>query len=298
MLLSEKVKIKTGAKNFKYYKDLRYEFISMKEEIEVNVEHLTSGSKALVDVSCDYCGKILSIPYKRYIKYTKVCDKYSCSDVECSNQKIKDVCLIKYGVENPFQANFVKEKSKKTFNEKYGVDHQMYIQEVKDKIKKTCLEKYGFENPNQCDNVKNKTKKTCLDRFGFTHDNKLETQKEKRKTTRINKGIQLPDNMIEPYFLYRRQVDNISDRTKVELLNNWDGYDYYDNEYIKDNFNLSIYDKKYPSMDHKISVIYGFLNDISIIDIADIKNLCFTKNILNSKKGSLNEDVYKRKNQT
>lgn len=50
--------------------------------------------------------------------------------------------------------------------------------------------------------------------------------------TRIKKGTQLPDNMIEPYLLYRRQVDNISDKLKIDLLKIWDGYDYYDLNFL------------------------------------------------------------------
>lgn len=296
MLLSKKINVKAGHK-LKYFQNLGYTINSAKEFFEVDIQHLTNGSHAIVNVSCDYCGKILSVPYKRYIKYTEVCDKYSCSDVECSNQKIKDVCLIKYDVENPFQADFVKEKSKKTFNEKYGVDHQMHIQDVKDKIKKTCLEKYGVENPNNCVDVQNKRKMTCLLRYGVDHDSKSDEQKEKRKMTRIKNGLQLPDNLVEPYILYRRQIDNLSDKSKTELLKIWDGCDYYDNEYIRDYFILSPNDKRYPTLDHKTSAIYGFLNNISVDDIASLDNLCITKNKLNAQKGGLNESEYKKKNQ-
>ena len=294
MLLSKNVEIKSGNK-LKYFKDLGYNINSSKEFFQVDVQHLTKGSHAIVEVQCDYCGAVLNVPYKRYVKYTNICDKYSCSKIECSNQKIKNVCMIKYGVENPFQAEFVKEKSKNTFIEKYGVNHQMYIQDVKDKIKKTCLNRYGVENPNKTDEIKQKIRETCVERFGYTHDNKLESQKEKRKITRIKKGIQLPDNMIEPYLLYRRQVDNMTDKIKQELLEKWNGYDYYDNEYIFNNFKLSVYDKKYPSIDHKISVIYGFLNNISVNDISNITNLCVTKNVTNSRKGGLTEYEYKNK---
>jgi len=294
MLITKKLYIKAGSKNFNYFKNLGYDIKSSKELFEINVEHLTKGSHIIIDISCDYCGEVLHIPYRRYVKYTKVFDKYSCSKIECSNQKIKDVCLTKYGVENPFQADFVKEKSKKTFNDRYGVNHQMEIQEVKDKIKKTCLERYDDENFRNID----KRRITCIEKYGVIHENMLEVQKDKRKTTRIKKGTQLPDNLLEPYFLYRRQVDNISDKLKFKLLEIWDGYDYYDNEYIKDNFNLKPSDKNYPTIDHKISVRYGFLNNFSIEDVSSINNLCFTKNKLNSQKGSLNEEQYKKKKES
>ena len=113
--------------------------------------------------------------------------------------------------------------------------------------------------------------------------------------TRLKNGNQLPDKMLPKYILYRRQVDNISDKLKIELLKIWDGYDYYDNLYIKNNFELKYTDKNYPTMDHKISVSYGFLNNISIEEISCIENLCFTKNKLNSQKGALNENEFRKK---
>ena len=298
MLLSKSVYIKAGAKNFNYFKNLGYDVKSSKELFEVNIEHLTSGSHTLVDVSCDYCGENLNVPYKRYIKYTEVCDKYSCSKIECSNQKIKDVCLVKYGVENPFQAEFVKEKSKKTLNEKYGVNHQMEIQEVKDKIKKTCLERYGVEHSSKSDEIKKRTIENTIMKYGVEYTLKLPGEQLRRKITRIKNGNQIPDNMLTEYELYRRQVDNISDRLKIELLKTWNGYDYYDNEYIKDYFILKSNDKRYPTLDHKTSVIYGFLNNISVNDISSLNNLCFTKNKLNAQKGRLNEDQYKKKEES
>ena len=182
MLLSKKLWIKAGPVNFKHFKNLGYDIESSKELFEVSVEDLTLGTNVLVDVSCDYCGEILNIPYRRYVKYTKVYNKYSCSKKECSNQKIKDVCLIKYGVENPFQADFVKEKSKKTFNEKYGVNHQMEIQEVKDKIKKTCLIRYGVEHPAQSEEIKIRTINNNLKKYGVEYECKIPLQQEKRKT--------------------------------------------------------------------------------------------------------------------
>jgi len=95
--------------------------------------------------------------------------------------------------------------------------------------------------------------------------------------------------MIEPFLLYRRRIDNISDKLKNKLLEKWDGYDFYDNEYIKDNFNLKPTNKNYPTLDHKISVLYGFLNNIPIEKIAEIDNLCITKMFINCRKNSKNE---------
>ena len=65
------------------------------------------------------------------------------------------------------------------------------------------------------------------------------------------------------------------------------------NQYIRDNFNLHSNSNDYPTIDHKISCLYGFKNNISIDIISDISNLCITKRIINSKKSQLNEDEFK-----
>lgn len=82
---------------------------------------------------------------------------------------------------------------------------------------------------------------------------------------------------------------------KKELFDNWDGIDYYDNEYIRENFNLDKSDGYFPTIDHKISVIYGFLYNIPADIIGDILNLCITKRCINSSKSHKTEDQYKNK---
>ena len=79
-------------------------------------------------------------------------------------------------------------------------------------------------------------------------------------------------------------VIRLSHKNKKILLKNWDGYDYYDGEYIKDNFNLPYHHKNYPTIDHKTSIFEGFKNNISAENISNISNLCFTKRYINSKK--------------
>ena len=71
--------------------------------------------------------------------------------------------------------------------------------------------------------------------------------------------------------------------------------DYYDNEIIKDNFNLHYNDASYPTTDHKFSIIYGFKNGFSTEFIGSIENLCFTKRKLNSEKGQSTEQEFKDK---
>ena len=216
MILSERVLIKITKKNIEYYKNIGYN-IKLGEIVNIKVTDLTKGSHSLINITCDYCGKILyDIPYKRYIKNTSLIQKYSCSNSVCSNVKIKEVCLLKYGVENPFQADFVKEKSKKTLVKKCGVSHQMYIPEIKLSIKNTCIERYGTSSYTKTNDFKEKSKTTCLNKYGVIHPSKLIQEQQKRKETRIKSGMQVPDELLSDFELYRRCVDNKTNLLKSD----------------------------------------------------------------------------------
>ena len=91
--------------------------------------------------------------------------------------------------------------------------------------------------------------------------------------------------------LYKALVNNLTHRNRKQLLEKWNGYDYYDKEYIKDYFGFSIYSNKYPSIDHKISIFQGFNDNLSVEFIGSIGNLCITKRIINCKK-SKNSNLY------
>lgn len=81
-------------------------------------------------------------------------------------------------------------------------------------------------------------------------------------------------------------------KNKIELFENWNGYDFYDNEYIKNNFNLNHFSNNYPTIDHKISIKYGFKNKIPPEKLAELNNLCFTKQIINKKKSFKNYNEF------
>jgi hypothetical protein len=297
MIISEEVELVLGIKNHTFIKKKYNLSESLKpgDLVMVPVDILNKSSHFLVDVSCDYCGKEIKVPFKRYNLSTKVVNKYSCSSKECSNQKIKDVCQSKYGVDNPFQSEEIKDKIKESLLEKYGVEHPMFMEKTKDKIKETCLDKYGVTSYTKTDECKKKKVKTYIEKYGTEHESKTEIGQEKRKNTRIERGNQIPDELLDKFYIYRRFVDNRLDLIRENIILDWSGYDYYDNEYIKDNFKLKPVDRLYPTIDHKTSVYYGFLNNISVDEISHINNLCITKSYLNSKKRDLNEDDFIKK---
>ena len=92
------------------------------------------------------------------------------------------------------------------------------------------------------------------------------------------------DKYLIEFSNYKKEVRKLTKRVKNKLYKDWDGYDFYDREYIKDYLNLNYDNKKYPTIDHKISIYEGFYKEIKAEEISCINNLCITKRSLNSSK--------------
>lgn len=107
----------------------------------------------------------------------KLIKKHCC--IKCRHLKRKEECVLKYGVENPFQLEDVKDKIKNTCIERYGEEHHLRSKEILEKRNITCLEKYGVKNVAQSIQVKNKIKNTI-------EQNPEITKKAQRKRERTN----------------------------------------------------------------------------------------------------------------
>lgn len=105
----------------------------------------------------------------------------------CKKCKTKETFIKKYGVENPFQAEEVKEKIRQVNLERYGVEVISKSQVVKEKIKQTNLERYGAGCTFQSALVKEKSKQTCLKRYGVENPHQNEEVKEKTKQTNLER---------------------------------------------------------------------------------------------------------------
>lgn len=248
MIISKEVEVvltnRTYSKLIKKYnlsKDLKVGDIG-----KIPISILSKSSHYEIDITCDYCNKQLRVPYKRWNLNTKIVNKYACSSVDCSNQKIKEVCQLKWGVNNPFQAKDIKSKIKETLIERYGVDHPMFLEKTKDKIKETCLEKYGVSSYTKTEHFKEKTKatniekwgvewtlqskeirekgkKTCKERYGFEHSQQSDVVREKTvKTNLKNWGVECSlqseevKNKIKETCLEKYGVDNPLKSEKVK----------------------------------------------------------------------------------
>ena len=304
MILTKFVKLKINSKNINHLKDRCYQDLKIKEIIEVNVEDLSKGSHVRVSVKCDVCGKVReNLMYKEYLRNLESGGYYSCKG-KCSSDKNRKTNIEKYGVDNPSKSNIVKEKVKKTISnfgdeklenmsqkyketllKNYGVDNPSRSQKIKDKRKFTMNSRYGVDYFVIHEDFLIKSKETFIKNYGVDHPMKIEQEVKNRLKKR---GLDFETN---EYRIYRKKVDYLTKKNKKYLLVNWNGFDYYDGEYILDNFDLSGQDGDYPTIDHKVSVYYGFHNNIDEAVIASLNNLCITKRRINSRKHT-KEDFY------
>lgn len=308
MILDDNVKVKMGGKNIKYFKII-YPDVKFLQEIIVPINQLSDGSNVKINCKCDVCNKERYITYQKYRDSEKLYGKYSCQ--KCSHSKRKQTNKNIYGVENYVETIEFEKKSKITTNEKYGFDNVFQNDEIKEKIKnhwiKNCgvehisqtieykekikinnKEKYGFEHYYQSDDFKEKSNKTKIERY----DDVNYVNIEKCIETRTQNNNMVPDCKLSEWKLYKRKIRKLTRQHKKELLKNWNGYDYYDNKYIKENFNLYSGNKKYPTIDHKKSVFYCFKNNISVEECTNINNLCMTSRSNNSKKHYMTEEEF------
>jgi hypothetical protein len=83
---------------------------------------------------------------------------------------------------------------------------------------------------------------------------------------------------------YWKRCDWLTRKIRQQMLEIWDGYDYIDNEYIKDNLTLHFTHGDYPTLDHLKSRSQCFKENISPYDATKPENLKWTKRRNNSSK--------------
>jgi len=187
----------------------------------------------------------------------------------CSN-----ACVLK----NKEIKNISTEKRCNQEKETFGC---CYIQteEYKSKSKKTKKEKYGDEK--YCN--KEQISKTCKEKYGVTNF----FQSKEFRIIMEDRGLFIPINQKTDFEIYRMNVLNETKKWKNELLEKWDGKDYYNEKVLltdRKDFNNPLY----RTVDHKISIYEGFQRNISYLKIGNIKNLCVCSRSNNSKKKNKN----------
>ncbi len=258
------ITMKWNSYNIKYYTELGYNYTKMNDSFIIKIEHLNKNSHYLVEVECDICHKVSKKQYKSYNECLKNSEFYACSD--CRFHKIKI-----------------------TNNKKYGVDNVSFLDSIKDKIRIESLNNSSIRTI--------KREKTNMIRYGcvnpFQNDVIIDSNVIKARNTKIKKGLILSDDHFTDFQLYKKIVTNLTHKNKKIIHANWNGIDYYDGEYIKENFKYDSRSSNYPTVDHKISIRYGYDNNISPEKISSLDNLCITKKKINTNKYIKTESEFK-----
>jgi len=292
MILTKEVEIIITKKNLDFYKNLGYN-IKLKDIIKVPPEHLSKSSHKKIKVKCDICEYEKEMDYREYMESYKNYNIYTCSTT-CSRFKNKLTSKEKYGDENYnnrelFKKTYIdnnsciksKENYIKTCLEKYNVDNVSKLNWVKNKRENTMLKKHEVKYYVLSKDFYNKSQITSMLNYGTPHP----MMSDEMKKIKIEYYLKMGFNVLtKDYDIYKRKVYRLTRKIKNKLIDLWDGNDYYDNEYIKNNFDLPYHHKNYPTIDHKISIFEGFKNNIPAEKISDISNLCFTKRYINSQK--------------
>ena len=286
MIITKEVEICIVPSNIIYYKSIGID-VKMMKRITIPIDLLQNQSNCKIDVLCDRCGTQRKIKYQAYtFNIGRSVDGkiYTCD--KCSHEKIKLTNIKRYGVEYFSKTEEFSKKVKKTSNEKFGVDHYSKTEEYIKKRDKTNIEKFGVKNPFQLTDI---IKKSMIDKYGVEHPSQIEGLKSermnKRRLTKENLGDWIKTEDRTEWEIYRNKVRTLTSKNIDIIFENWDGIDFYDGEYIKENSKLPYYNDGYPTIDHKISIFEGFNKKIDPIIISSIENLCITKRVLNIRKG-------------
>jgi hypothetical protein len=141
--------------------------------------------------------------------------KYGVDNPFKSNEvkdKIKQTKIERYGVDNPSQSTSIKDKKKQTTLLHYGVESSLSSQVVRDKGKQTLITRYGVDNPSKATTIREKAERTCNAKYGTNTPLQNDEIKDKIKQTNMEKyGVE--------YSLQREDVKEQIKRTNLEKYN-------------------------------------------------------------------------------
>jgi len=225
---------------------MKLKCINCNSEFEKQKEQQTCSRKCSDEIkkknnreyrTCVYC--------KVNFEVKKTQKKTMCSDVcrklyaELPENKTKRIqnslksLKEKYGTENIFELDFVKNKSKKTKKEKYGDENYNNSKQ----IKKTKKEKYGDENYN---NVA-KNKSTKLEIYGDeNYNNRIKAKETMKKEYGVDHAMMLLEYQQKQQNSLFRNYGVLSPLQNKEILKKLQ------------NTNLNLYGSITPTQNHKI----------------------------------------------
>lgn len=213
MLLSKTAIITWNPRNKKHYIELGYKYAGMNTELNVSVDDLTKGSKAIVQYCCDYCGKELHTTFEVYNRNRKITPIDSCSSIGCQAKKARQSLIVKYGTYHWSEVESIMQKRKATNRLRYGAENPFASDIIKKKIKATNIEKYGCEYTMQNKEIQEKAKKTCLKKYGVDNYIKLIPRRIREESPTWKGGKKITPRNRQDYF-YREWRKGVFERDK------------------------------------------------------------------------------------
>lgn len=211
------------------------------------------------DFNCTECG---SIKTRRVGNLSSDVARIKSKVIFCSSN-----CRAKWNAENS-KKNICKVCNKKfqiyeSTKQKQFCSHLCYHQDMKDNP-----EKYGL-----------------LEKVKLTRANaNTEASIQKMKETKLQNGTMI-DWRDAKWKQFWRKCNDLTRKARSLKLIDWDGIDYIDGEYIKDNLILSHKDLNYPTLDHIKPKSLCYKEGLTPYEACDLNNLAWTKRTNNSKKG-------------
>lgn len=184
-----------------------------------------------------------------------------------------------------FQSPELSSKVRQTMVERYGIFHSFQNEKSKEKAINTWIKKYGVDNPYKSEEIKEKIRMTLFKKYGVDNGCHINSEERINNTvkTKIERGWIIPDEFLNDYQKYRKEVRNLTEKTYKKYK------DIINPNNLKrvTNGNIGF------QLDHKYSIIEGFLNGVEPAIISNQNNLQMlecNKNRNKSKKCSIELD--------
>ena len=208
--------------------------------------------------------------------------------------------IAKYGVDNVSKIPDVKEKLKKfALRDAHIISDRLkrawgdagkkvhYIAQIKDGV----MSRYGVTNVFSLPHIQDKIEKTILDKYGTYNI----ASSDYKKQIMIKNGYWMDERDRSNFDNYKLKVYIETRKWYKNLMDGWMlffGTCYYTGDALYTDRGRGAQ----PSIDHKISIIYGFKNNIPPEVIGGPKNLCVCSCSFNAKKNWMTEEeLYKSK---
>jgi len=261
----------------------------LKEEIELSTDFLNELTPTVTDRvryilqerqeinRCSYCNTPILNLHKIYCckkcsnnseqtknKFRERYNSLSKEEKQERNRKRTETVKERYGGYTLENTELVK-KVRTTMIERYGVEHSFQSSILRNKAISTWMGRYGTDNPFKSNLIKEKIIDVLIKKYGVTNAANIDSEKriENVMKTKIERGWVIPDEFLSDYQLYRKRVKRLTEKTYKE----------HKGKINPNNFERVTNGKSGYQLDHKYSILEGFLNDVEAEKISHHCNL-------------------------